>query len=150
VERARAASCSRGDAREPGGVHGSGIWRAGLDERARYALVYLLNQNGEAGVTCSTACTDGLARALRELGSDARSRAVVERLERATPESWIHGAQFVTEIQGGSDAATNALRAAPAADGLYALSGKCSAPTRRPTTGSSRRGSTAHRRGRGA
>ncbi len=113
-------------------IHGSGIWRAALDERARYALVYLLNQNGEAGVTCSTACTDGLARALRELGSDPRSRAVVERLERATPESWIHGAQFVTEIQGGSDAATNALRAVPAAGGLYALSGPkwfCSNPT---------------------
>jgi acyl-CoA dehydrogenase len=104
-------------------LHGSGIWRAETDERARYAVVYLLNENGEAGVACSAACTDGLARALRALGDDARSRAVVERLERATPADWVHGAQFVTEIQGGSDAATNALRALPARDGLYALHG---------------------------
>jgi alkylation response protein AidB-like acyl-CoA dehydrogenase len=113
-------------------IHGSGIWRADLDERARYALVYLLNQNGESGVTCSTACTDGLARALRALGGDARSRGVLDRLERATPETWLHGAQFVTEIQGGSDAATNALRAVPAGDGQYALHGQkwfCSNPT---------------------
>ena len=94
-------------------VHGSGLWKISLDERARYALVYLLNQNGESGVACSVACTDGMARALRVLGDDARSREVVEQLETATQEHWVHGAQFVTEIQGGSDAATNALRAEP-------------------------------------
>jgi alkylation response protein AidB-like acyl-CoA dehydrogenase len=112
-------------------VHGSGLWRAELDERARYAVVYLLNQNGEFGVTCSTACTDGLARALRALGGDTRSRDVIAQLEGASPSRWIHGAQFVTEIQGGSDAATNALRAEPDRDGLYALFGQkwfCSNP----------------------
>ncbi len=105
-------------------IHGSGIWRASMDERARYAIVYLLNQNGEAGVTCSTACTDGMVRSLRALGTDPRSREVIERLEHATADAWIHGAQFVTEIQGGSDAATNALAAVPARDGLYALTGQ--------------------------
>ena len=105
-------------------IHGSGIWKAGLDERVRYAIVYLLNQNSEFGVTCSTACTDGMARILRRHGDDARSRAVVEKLEKATPADWIHGAQFVTEIQGGSDAVTNELRAVPLENGLYALSGR--------------------------
>ena len=105
-------------------VHGSGLWKRSLDERARYAVVYLLNQNGESGVTCSTACTDGLARLLRSLGDDARSRDVLKRLEEATPERWLHGAQFVTEIQGGSDAATNALHAEPVRDGLFALTGQ--------------------------
>ena len=105
-------------------IHGSGIWKPSLDERARYAAVYLLNQNGEAGVTCSTACTDGLVRALRGHGSDPRSREVLARLEQADTDQWIHGAQFVTEIQGGSDAATNAVRAEPGNDGLWALSGQ--------------------------
>ncbi|HJO24720.1 MAG: acyl-CoA dehydrogenase family protein [Myxococcota bacterium] len=106
-------------------IHGSGIWRAELDERARYAAVYLINQNGEAGTACSTACTDGLIRALRTYGtSDARSRVAIEELEKSTVEQWVHGAQFVTEVQGGSDAATNALRAEPLRDGLWALSGQ--------------------------
>ncbi len=114
-------------------VHGSGLWKSSCDERARYALVYLLSQNGESGIACSVACTDGLARALRVLGDDARSREVVEQLEKATPECWVHGAQFVTEIQGGSDAATNALRAEPAAtasalgssaEGVWTLTGQ--------------------------
>jgi len=41
-------------------VHGSGLWKTALDERARYALIYLLNQNGESGIACSVACTDGV------------------------------------------------------------------------------------------
>lgn len=107
-------------------VHGSGLWKASLQERARYALIYLLNQNGEAGVACSAACTDGLVRALRLLGDDRRSREVLEKLETATREHWVHGAQFVTEIQGGSDAATNEVRADPTPyrDGLWALRGQ--------------------------
>jgi alkylation response protein AidB-like acyl-CoA dehydrogenase len=108
-----------------GDIHGSGLWRQQLDERARYAIVYLINQNGEGGVTCSTACTDGMLRALRTFSStDERSRDVIRKLENATPEAWIHGAQFVTEIQGGSDAATNAVVAKPIGDGLYELSGQ--------------------------
>ncbi|MBW2494490.1 MAG: hypothetical protein JRE43_07030, partial [Deltaproteobacteria bacterium] len=105
-------------------VHGSGLWRPSLDERARYAAVYLLNQNGEAGVSCSVACTDGLVRALRRHGDDARSREVLARLEAADTDQWLHGAQFVTEIQGGSDAATNAVRTQPIDDGLWTLNGQ--------------------------
>jgi len=105
-------------------IHGSGLWKADLDERARYAAIYLLNQNGEAGVACSTACTDGLIRALHAHGSDRRSRELLERMQQADPGQWFHGAQFVTEIQGGSDAATNAVRVAPSDDGLFTLSGQ--------------------------
>ncbi len=113
-------------------IHGSGLWHPDLPERARYAVVYLLNQNGEAGVTCSTACTDGLARILRLRGRDGRSQKALEEIESSTPERFVHGAQFVTEIQGGSDAGTNALVARPAQDGLFELSGTkwfCSNPT---------------------
>lgn len=107
-----------------GAVHGSRLWRGTLDDRARYAIVYLLNQNGEAGVTCSAACTDGLARLLRDLGDDARSRRVLQEIETSTPGHWVHGAQFVTEAQGGSDAGANATRARAAQDGLYTLHGR--------------------------
>lgn len=65
-----------------------------------------------------------MARVLRTVAIDSRSSEVVELLEQASPQSWIHGAQFVTEIQGGSDTATNAVVAKPIADGLYSLSGQ--------------------------
>jgi alkylation response protein AidB-like acyl-CoA dehydrogenase len=103
--------------------HGARLAGGELDDMVRYAAIFLLAQNGEAGTLCSMACTDGLIRALRELGDDERSRRLLQRFLGNTIESWVHGAQFVTEIQGGSDAATNAVRAVPAGGGLYRLFG---------------------------
>ncbi|HJQ94033.1 MAG TPA: acyl-CoA dehydrogenase family protein [Candidatus Thermoplasmatota archaeon] len=112
-----------------GEVHGSVLWRADLGERLRYAAVYLLNQNGEAGVACSVACTDGLIRVLRKQKGHA---PLAKRLASMSADGWLHAAQFVTEAQGGSDAATNQVRAEPNGDGSFALHGLkwfCSNPT---------------------
>ncbi|MHB1260907.1 MAG: acyl-CoA dehydrogenase family protein [Thermoplasmatota archaeon] len=112
-----------------GEVHGSVLWHPELDDRLRYAAVYLLNQNGEAGVACSVACTDGLLRVLRKQKAHA---ALAKRLASMKADAWMHGAQFVTEIQGGSDAGANLVRAEPNGDGSFALHGQkwfCSNPT---------------------
>lgn len=103
-------------------VHSSGLWRPALDERLRYAAVAVLNQNGEGGVACSVACTDGLLRVLRR--HPAGHGATLDRLEAMTAKDWLHGAQFVTEIQGGSDAAANTMQAEPRGDGTFALHGQ--------------------------
>ncbi|HEV8360508.1 MAG TPA: acyl-CoA dehydrogenase family protein, partial [Candidatus Thermoplasmatota archaeon] len=111
-------------------VHTSGLWRADLDDRLRYAAVYALNRNGEGGLACSVACTDGLLRVLRR--HPEGHAAALRRLEAMAPQAWAHGAQFVTEIQGGSDAGANALRASPRSDATFALHGQkwfCSNPT---------------------
>jgi len=84
----------------------------------------MMNQNGEYGATCSTACTDGLVRVLRAHGNCDRSKEVLRELEEANENQWRHGAQFVTEIQGGSDAATNAVQAEECANGQYAIYGE--------------------------
>ncbi|HEY7682331.1 MAG TPA: acyl-CoA dehydrogenase family protein [Gemmatimonadales bacterium] len=72
---------------------------------------YLCLQNGEAGVGCSLACTDGMVRALERLGDKPIHAVVVREVRESTLERYTHGAQFVTEIQGGSDAAANVLEA---------------------------------------
>jgi alkylation response protein AidB-like acyl-CoA dehydrogenase len=104
--------------------HGARLAGGELDDFVRYAVLFVLAQNGESGTLCSMSCTDGLIRALRELGDDARSQRALEQLLANTPECWVHGAQFVTEVQGGSDAATNAVRALPGRDGLHRLFGE--------------------------
>jgi alkylation response protein AidB-like acyl-CoA dehydrogenase len=75
------------------------------------AQVYLCLQNGEAGVGCSLACTDGMVRALELLGDQPIHSAVVREVRDSSFERYTHGAQFVTEIQGGSDAGANRLEA---------------------------------------
>jgi alkylation response protein AidB-like acyl-CoA dehydrogenase len=72
---------------------------------------YLCQQNGEAGVGCSLACTDGMVRALERLGDKPIHAAAVREVRESSLEHYTHGAQFVTEIQGGSDAAANLLEA---------------------------------------
>jgi alkylation response protein AidB-like acyl-CoA dehydrogenase len=72
---------------------------------------YLYLQNGEAGVGCSLACTDGMVRALDRLGDRELHAEVVRQVRESSAERYTHGAQFVTEIQGGSDAGANVLQA---------------------------------------
>lgn len=104
-------------------THGSGLWNPYVSDAARYAVVYLLNMNGEAGVACSVACTDGLVRIMRRFGDTDRNRRVLQAVYGSTPEQWVHGAQFVTEIQGGSDAGRNLVEARSLPDGSFQLFG---------------------------
>ncbi len=98
-----------------GAVHG--------DPFVHYAMVYILAQNGEAGVACSLACTDGLVRALDALGDRPIHHDVAAAVRASTPERYIHGAQFVTEIQGGSDIPANQAAAVREGD-AFRISGR--------------------------
>jgi alkylation response protein AidB-like acyl-CoA dehydrogenase len=91
-----------------GAVHG--------DPFVFYAMGYLYAQNGEAGVACSMACTDGLVRTLEALGDRPVHREAVEKVRGSTAGRVYHGAQFVTEIQGGSDVPANTVEAVPDGD----------------------------------
>ncbi len=93
------------------------------DRFAFYAKTYLAHQNGEAGVACSLACTDGLSRTLDALGDRPEHRAALDRMRSSSERRVWHAAQFVTEIQGGSDVGANAVEARPAGDGAYTLHG---------------------------
>lgn len=92
------------------GQHRLGAVRG--DSHVFTAEWYLYLQNGEAGVGCSLACTDGMVRALERLGSARPIHAdVIRQIRESSAERYTHGAQFVTEIQGGSDAGANLLEA---------------------------------------
>jgi acyl-CoA dehydrogenase len=93
------------------------------EERTRYGMAYLSAQVGEAGVLCPLACTDGLVRALDALDGGTAGQAAVDHIRTQAPGGPVHGAQFVTEAQGGSDAGTNTTRAIPQPDGSFRLYG---------------------------
>jgi alkylation response protein AidB-like acyl-CoA dehydrogenase len=89
------------------GEHRLGAVRG--DPHVFAAQWYLYLQNGEAGVGCSLACTDGMVRVLDQLGDRPIHAAVIRQVRESSAERYTHGAQFVTEIQGGSDAGANRL-----------------------------------------
>ena len=85
---------------------------------------YLLQGNGEAGISCPLVCTDGLI-ALIEAYYDEVPEAVREihrHVKEGINGDFGIGAQYMTEMQGGSDIPANVLRAVPDGE-VYRLYG---------------------------
>ena len=89
-------------------------------------IAYLLDQQGEAGHACPVACTAGAIKLVQRIGSaDQRNRLLPDLLS-SDYDKCLRAAQFVTEVQGGSDVGANSCRAR--ADhrrkGWYRISGE--------------------------
>ena len=90
------------------------------------ALAYLFAQNGEVPHLCPVACTSGLIKAIQRCGSDWMRREWLPRLLDPDYDRRWHGAQFLTEVQGGSDVGANACvaRPVPGEPGAWRISGE--------------------------
>jgi len=90
------------------------------------ALVYFLDHHGEGGHACPIACAAGLIKLLQQLGTEEQQERLLPALLNPDYEQRLHAAQFVTEVQGGSDVGANACVATPAVDeaGSYRISGE--------------------------
>lgn len=114
-------------------VYGSGVMAiTGQKGRAveQAALVMLAAHHGEAGHVCPLACTAGMIKAIQQVGHPALQRALLPGLLNPDYRQRLHGAQFLTEIQGGCDVGANAVRAEPVRaqsegePGLWAIHGE--------------------------
>ena len=103
----------------------AGLAEAG-SEVACGALAYVLDQHGEAGHACPVACTAGAIKLIQRVGSDDQRQRYLPRLLDRDYDRRLHAAQFVTEVQGGSDVGLNACVAVPEPGhpGFYRLSGE--------------------------
>ena len=100
----------------------------GLPERMTLAV--LANMNGEGGIGCPFAMTEGLIGLLEKRGLPGQ-KALRERLRSDDPDWALTGAQFITERQGGSNVAANEAVAEPRPGGGWSLTGEkwfCSNP----------------------
>ena len=89
----------------------------------RMTMAYLLAQNGEGGVGCPLAMTDGLAGVLEDYGTEEQKARYLPIVLDANGPTPFTGGQFVTEQQGGSDVSAGETRAVPAKDGTWRLTG---------------------------
>jgi alkylation response protein AidB-like acyl-CoA dehydrogenase len=105
---------------------GGAVWTTGVAGAPAFeqaALLYLLAQAGEGGHACPVVCTAGLVRALRRHASDElRDRFLPPLLERDY-DRCHRGAQFLTEVQGGSDVGANRVEAVADGD-AWRISGE--------------------------
>lgn len=106
-------------------------WRHEFSELHRMALAVLSNMNGEGGVSCPLAMTEGLIHALRAIGSDEQKNRFLPMLTAPTSTSHFMAGQYVTERVGGSNVGANRTIATPQDDGTWLLNGEkwyCSNP----------------------
>jgi len=89
------------------------------------ALFYLSQMNGEAGHNCPLACTAGIIKILQHVASDEIRERYLAGFLNPNYEERLHGAQFLTEVQGGSDVGANATTAFPTDEpGIYEVHGQ--------------------------
>ena len=77
------------------------------------SLFYLSSHAGEAGHNCPVACTAGVVKALGGAGSEELKARWLPGLLTADYSKRLDGAQFLTEVQGGSDVGANCVWARP-------------------------------------
>ena len=108
-------------------IYGCGVMAAYADHPnsiGALARFYVSSYLGEAGHNCPLACTAGVIRVLQELGTDALKEKYLPRFLDRSYEGHMEGAQFLTEVQGGSDVGANAARAVQADDGTWRIYGE--------------------------
>lgn len=97
-------------------IYGSGIMNV-LGEpgnnRLALSMFYISGQNGEAGHNCPLACTAGLIKVLQKVAPDSLSEQYLPPLLDTNFDTNYTGAQYFTEVQGGSDVGANAVTAVP-------------------------------------
>jgi alkylation response protein AidB-like acyl-CoA dehydrogenase len=107
------------------------VWRSGLLTHAAAAggsfeqatLFYLASLEGEMGHMCAATCTTGAVRVLRRYADRDVTDRYLPGLIRDDYATATRAAQFLTEVQGGSDVGANASVARSAANG-YEITGE--------------------------
>ncbi len=82
-------------------------WKHPFTMFHRMALAYISNMNGEAGVNCPIAMTDGMIRVIKEIGTPYQKEKYLPLIAFPDSRSYFMCGQYVTERVGGSNVSAN-------------------------------------------
>jgi acyl-CoA dehydrogenase len=88
------------------------------------AFLFLSSQAGEAGHNCPIACSAGIIRVLQKIPDFPEKSFYLEKLTSPAFTTNFTGAQFLTEIQGGSDVGLNATYAKRDENNIWRIYGE--------------------------
>ncbi|WP_066070130.1 acyl-CoA dehydrogenase family protein [Neobacillus soli] len=97
------------------GVFGEGLFSSKIGPWESFVKRMLIHQLGEAGVTCPMTCTHGLIALLDHFpnGEYPELDGILQHTKEGLSGEFAIGAQYMSEIQGGSDLPANLLEAVP-------------------------------------
>jgi len=73
--------------------------------------MFIIYQNGEACIGCPVTCTEGLVELLNKYADSPETREILRHCKEGIDGDFAIGAQYLSEIQGGSDVPSNVLEA---------------------------------------
>lgn len=88
------------------------------------SLFLLSSHAGEAGHNCPIACSAGIIRVLSKYSPHADTSYFLQQLTTPSFSDNYTGAQFLTEIQGGSDVGSNSVIATQNKEGQWLIQGE--------------------------
>lgn len=92
-------------------VFGDGMFSENTSPWTRFIKLMLLGENSEAGIVCPLACTWGLVALLEKYADTPETKRILTHARDGIDGDFAIGAQFISEIQGGSDVPSNLLEA---------------------------------------
>ena len=92
-------------------IFGEGIFSTYTDPWVRLTKLFLIYQNGEACVACPLVCTEGMIALLDRYADSPELDHILKHCKEGLDGDFAIGAQYLSEIQGGSDVGANVLEA---------------------------------------
>ena len=92
-------------------VFAEGLFSEKTGPWERLIKMFLIYQNGEACIACPVTCTEGLVAVLDAFADSSETREILTHCKEGKNDDFAIGAQYLSEIQGGSDVPANMLEA---------------------------------------
>jgi putative acyl-CoA dehydrogenase len=110
-------------------IFSEGLFSSKISPWEKLIKSFLIYQNGEACIVCPLTCTEGLAALLEKFADTPELKRIHRHLTEGIDGHFGIGAQYLSEIQGGSDVPENVLEAVKEGDTwrLYGTKFFCSA-----------------------
>lgn len=103
-------------------IFSEGLFSANTSLWEKFIKLFLIYQNGESSICCPLTCTEGLIALIEQYPDSEELKQVLKHCKEGIDGDFAIGAQYLSEIQGGSDVPANVLEAVEE-DGIWKLYG---------------------------
>ncbi len=92
-------------------IFSEGLFSESTSPLTKLIKMFLIYQNGEACIACPLTCTEGLVAILDAFADTPETKSILRHCKEGIDGEFAIGAQYLSEIQGGSDVPSNVLEA---------------------------------------
>jgi alkylation response protein AidB-like acyl-CoA dehydrogenase len=92
-------------------IFGEALFSEKTDPWVKLIKMYLIYQNSEACIACPLTCTEGLVAIVEQFADTPELKNILQHCKEGIDGDFAIGAQYLSEIHGGSDVPANVLEA---------------------------------------